>query len=852
VDGLARILCEQLLLAHRDVWSHEGEPARLWRQRAVERAAAVLEDERATSLGRAVAGRHIVRLFRPDGGLSIRHPDLSRAFQAIDPGSLSRCGLTIDESFDGQPVLRARPLTWSARPELLPSVFELRPEDRRPAWEHLPGDAFWRRQLADGGPTDYRGTTQRSAVRAGALALPKGVLLVSLPTGAGKSLCALVPAAERIALRGGERRGTVVMIVPTLALMNDQRRAIKHEFSLAPGDVRTISSGDDSASREEAIRDLAQGRTPFVLMPPESAMNTAGRRALETCATIGRLDTLIIDEAHLITTWGASFRPAIQRLGEFRRRLANLNPRMVTILLSATATAEAERRLRRFFAGEDEQADPWLHVDGRALREEHDSVVCQFETNADRRDALHELVSLLPRPSIVYATEREVAATIFDELREDYARIALFTGATGPAERGRIIDDWAADRLDLVVATSAFGLGVDKPNVRAVVHAQLPESLDRFYQEVGRGGRDGFACLSIALVLNADVSIARGLVTRTLASSGLAAERWVSMRDKAREAKSPLGERAYSVDLNDRCDRVRQQAKESGKLNRSWNEAVLLLLERAGCLDIEPADTDADRRIVTPRSMWILEEDDAAIARRIEPHRQSERSRNDVLLDQLERVFADTPQRCLHAELANCYGLEDAWPPCGRCENCRRSGMKPSVGLPPRRVFEQWPEAHLPRPRQGRRAPWDGLCSGRVRLERKHTTPEYRKEIVLGLSRGGCEQFLLPPDLLAETAETIANQGTVAGLGLVGPLPNVDAQEHRGIAPVPTAVWLDGHDPMLAVRVGEKLSSLSPGAVPVIWLCPQDLRTFSGGSVWDLLEAERSWTWPELMKLLAR
>lgn len=825
----------------RDRWSvHPGHLLE-WLCDTLHRTLLVLDADDAKSMDRAVALRQLLALV--GDSVCPEETGLCTCLHGTDEHHLLLVGIERSGGTASRTLLRANPRVWSARPDLSPGIFELTPEKRRTPWDPLPADAFWRRQLGEGRPCTYRGVTNRTAVRTGILAPDRGVVLISLPTGAGKSLCALVPAAERLSLRGGPRRGTAVMVVPTLALMSDQQRSIQRDFDLGPGDVRTLSGSDDPSTRLETLRALEGGEMAFILMPPEIAMGQ-GRTALESCAKRGRLAALIIDEAHLITTWGAGFRPAFQRMGELRRRLADDCPSMTTLLLSATATDEAERRLRKFFAGDD----PWCHVDGRALRQEHETVVCIFDDAGRRREALLELIALIPRPAIVYATERDEAREIFNALRLQYERVELFTGETGAVERERIIREWNDDRIDLVVATSAFGLGVDKADVRAVVHAQLPESLDRFYQEVGRGGRDGFACLSVALVVQSDIPLARGLVQKTLASSEIAADRWIAMREESCEVATPLGGRGFQVDLTTRSDRVKAQAEASGKLNRSWNESVLLLLERAEAITVESVDTDIDRRVVSIRQQWALSGDAEEVTASVELRRSEEQKRNKGLLDQLERVFASDPERCLDHELASCYGLGSTWVECGRCEYCRRRGVDPGMGMPRPRVSASWESPRVPRRASGRTAPWERCSAVRVRLDASHTTPQHRRSIVRHLAHAGCEQFLLPHACLDEVVDVLAADGTDAGLGLV----NMLTRDLRGadLERVPTAVWLDGIGASAAAGLAERLPSEHGGLL--IWLCPSSLSTYSGGSVWDLLRADRSWTWRELSGLLAR
>ena len=153
------------------------------------------------------------------------------------------------------------------------------------------------------------------------------------------------------------------------------------------------------------------------------------------------------------------------------------------------------------------------------------------EDNPDEKDRkVLEVLRYAPRPFILYVTKRSDARRWFRRLRkEGYVRIDCFHGETAPADRLRIIDQWAEGKLDGVVATSAFGVGIDKRDVRTVIHAAVPETLDRFYQEVGRGGRDGCPSASFLIYSREDQEIANQIASPSLISDDLAFERWSTM-----------------------------------------------------------------------------------------------------------------------------------------------------------------------------------------------------------------------------------------------------------------------------------------------------------------------------------
>ena len=200
----------------------------------------------------------------------------------------------------------------------------------------------------------------------------------------------------------------------------------------------------------------------------------------DTClqaARSGTLNRLVIDEAHLVQTWGAAFRTDFQFLATYRRQLlAASGSALRTILLSATIERSCEELFQRLFA----EAGRFNRVDGTRLRPEVSYWFDDAQNVELRRQHVLDALLHLPRPAIVYVARPLDADHWLQEVRRvGFKRAAVFSGATTSANRSQIIDSWNDDRLDLMIATSAFGLGVNKPDIRTVIHASLPENLDR-------------------------------------------------------------------------------------------------------------------------------------------------------------------------------------------------------------------------------------------------------------------------------------------------------------------------------------------------------------------------------------
>lgn len=439
----------------------------------------------------------------------------------------------------------------------------------------VPMDPFLREVT---GFADYVCPGQREALLS-ALFMPAGsTLIVNLPTGAGKSLVAQAPLLVR-----GPDAGLTLFVVPTNALALDLERrtqALLHarDPRREPFDLAWIG-GRPQASRDSIHRRVRAGGQGILFASPEAVCG-ALLPALYQAAERDALSHLVVDEAHLIAQWGDAFRPAFQQLAGVRRGLLASCPGngLRTLLLSATFSRPVVETLEALF-GPPEQLQ---FVSAVHLRPEPRYISRRVSGREDKRERLLELLRYVPRPFILYSTTRQDARDWYRELRAaGYARIACFHGETPDAERERVISDWVNDQLDGVVATSAFGVGMDKADVRTVIHAALPETLDRFYQEVGRGGRDGRASLSITLFDTRDERIARRMTTPTLIGDDRGFARWSTLYRQSET--DPSDPDLHLLDLR----RVPSGLTQQTDYNRDWNMRTLILLARAGLIRLE-------------------------------------------------------------------------------------------------------------------------------------------------------------------------------------------------------------------------------------------------------------------------
>lgn len=557
----------------------------------IERALAVVDgDGGASARDRAVVLRHALRYEHGQtGGAPLLW--VPSGVNWPSPEMWSESGVEIRGHHDGGYLVAALP--WA--PSWLPDV-PTDGVDGRAAAEQL----F--RMPREVGPdpflrlfeySSYRSAGQRAALRA-ALGAPAGsTLVVCLPTGEGKSL-----VFQAIARRGyGGRRGLALVVTPTVALALDHERAARAQSIEGP---LTYRAGDE-ASNEMLRQRIRSGEQEICYASPEAVCGPL-RDSVEHAARRGALRALVVDEAHLIDSWGINFRPDFQVLAGLRRQLiaeAPSNGAFRTVLLSATLTADTIQTLRALFPPGPGAA--FGITNSARLRPEIEYWVTPRSGDSDeagqRLRRVEEAVLNLPRPAILYTTERWMAADWFNRLRSvGLRRLGLVTGETPADERASVIDAWRAGRMDLVVGTSAFGLGIDNPNVRAVIHACVPETLDRFYQEVGRGGRSG--CVSVSLILPTarDLEMAGSLNRRRLLTPEVAERRWRAMfHDPERRQRA---DGAYEVRVTVPPARDERHIDMVGPRNTGWNVRTLVLLAAAGAITLVDVNEDLTERVM--------------------------------------------------------------------------------------------------------------------------------------------------------------------------------------------------------------------------------------------------------------
>lgn len=323
-----------------------------------------------------------------------------------------------------------------------------------------------------------------------------GDALVVMPTGSGKSLCFQLPALAMNEECDGEGIGLVFS--PLIALMEDQVHALKQRGIRAEYVNSTVSKHD----RRKRYEKLARGEYELFYATPERMTKPDFREALDQVP--GGVNLLAVDECHCVTKWGHDLRPAYQRIGEFRKELGD----PVTIALTATATKPVRADVRAVLGTTTETMPLFAApVDRPNLK-----LRCtEVWDDDDKIEKLQSTLKGIQGTSIVYFTLiKDLERMAPSIMRRMDRPVEVYHGRLPANERRRVYNQFinATPRENLLLcATNAFGMGVDKSDLRAVIHAQLPGSVEAYHQEVGRAGRDGLPAICKILYAQSDLTI---------------------------------------------------------------------------------------------------------------------------------------------------------------------------------------------------------------------------------------------------------------------------------------------------------------------------------------------------------
>ena len=509
---------------------------------------------------------------------------------------------------------------WLEPHQYIKDVYAFRHDDSIELEKTSSGDATLAKHT---GFNAYKSFEQKVAVHT-ALNLPKGhTLLISLPTGGGKSLVTQLLASVS--------EGLTVVIVPTVALALDQYHAARQNLTDGTG-IYCYRGEQSEIERTTIFKALKDKKARILFTSPEAILkNSELHRILDAAAKSHYLVNVVVDEAHVVPDWGVFFRPDFQIFSILLKKWKRESDEFIrTFLLSATLSDDVVDTLFSLFGSEGKNAQ----VRCDALRQEPRFYFHSAKSKKEQTDKTIEAIKLLPKPMVVYVLEPREAKDLQKKLRQvGYKNIPTFTGETKEADRDKVLTGWKNHVYDVVIATSAFGIGVDKPDVRTIIHACCPENLSRFYQEVGRGGRDRLPSLSLFIPYQSrydsegDVRRALGLVNKRVLTVERSVIRWKGMLCNPAAMidadECVLNTSATPATMTD------EEVEYAGNRNVAWNVNLLLFLHRTGFIDLLDASYVFDKNSVPPKKYYtvtikllqpdILSDDDSLTAALTEP-----------------------------------------------------------------------------------------------------------------------------------------------------------------------------------------------------------------------------------------
>ena len=328
-------------------------------------------------------------------------------------------------------------------------------------------------------PTDKDGRSLQRAIVEAAMAGEH--VLGILPTGAGKSLCYQVPALSRYDKTGA----LTVVISPLVALMADQVKGLE---ARGIGSCVTINGLLSMPERSDALDRVRLGDASILIISPEQLRSVSTRRVLDQ----REIGSWVLDEAHCLSKWGHDFRPDYRYVGRFMRERAGQEPAPPVLCLTATAKPDVKAEIVDYF--QEELGIELKVFDGGARRTNLEFVVVQTSSEGQFSD-IHQVIEAdlpteMPGGAIVYCATRRQTKEVADFLQAKGMDANHFHAGLMPETKKNVQERFISGDLRAIVATNAFGMGIDKPDVRVVIHADIPGSLENYLQEAGRAGRD--------------------------------------------------------------------------------------------------------------------------------------------------------------------------------------------------------------------------------------------------------------------------------------------------------------------------------------------------------------------------
>ncbi len=351
--------------------------------------------------------------------------------------------------------------------------------------------------------------------------------LALLPTGGGKSICYQIPALAM--------EGVCLVVSPLIALMKDQVETLKKKGV----EAEAVFSGMSSCQIEKIFDDAAYGNLKFLYLSPERLITSSFRDRLPYM----KLNLIAVDEAHCISQWGYDFRPPYLRIAEIRE----FHQETPILALTATATSMVINDIQEKLQFKEK------NVLSRSFYRPNLIYVVQKEGDKARR--LLKICSNLKGSGIVYVRNRRRTVEIAKFLVRNHHSAGVYHAGMSMKQRNNVQNRWMNDELKVMVATNAFGMGIDKPNVRFVVHMDIPDSPEAYFQEAGRAGRDGKLSYAILLYDESDMSDASENFNNSWPSYGVIKNVYNALGNYYNLAIGSGKDISFDFDLNDFCNR---------------------------------------------------------------------------------------------------------------------------------------------------------------------------------------------------------------------------------------------------------------------------------------------------------
>ncbi|MFT4575151.1 MAG: ATP-dependent DNA helicase RecQ [Polaribacter sp.] len=380
--------------------------------------------------------------------------------------------------------------------------------------------------------------------------LNKENVIALLPTGGGKSVCFQIP--------GLLNEGVCIVVSPLIALMQDQVDSLNEKGIKA----LALISGTDQDDLIAQFDNIRFGNYKFLYLSPERLQSTFIQEKIKQL----NVNLIAIDEAHCISEWGHDFRPSYRNINVLKA----IKPETPIIALTATATKKVIEDISISLELKD------ASVFKKSFY--RDNLAYQFFNTEDKLQRLIQICTKTKAPIIIYASSRNRTKEIASFLNATNFKASYYHGGLTPSEKQASFDNWISEKTPIIVATNAFGMGIDKSNVRVVVHIDLPNSIENYIQEAGRAGRDGKKAFSAVLYNSNDIRISLEKIKTAFPSIQEIKSIYKSLFQKYQIANGELLEDSFEFNLLEFCNTY--------KYNSAKVDTTLRLLHNNGVVDI--------------------------------------------------------------------------------------------------------------------------------------------------------------------------------------------------------------------------------------------------------------------------